>query len=167
MDRRSGEKFLGSADITHSFKDHSKRLSDAIEDFRKAIEVSSSDEEHVSKVKDLEKRLSTILNELSTLFGSLSPSISSTMSPMHTLGLPMIVRFKQWKDFKDQASGATAVSFLHKSEENAFQTDALKRGTVYTFSGQIPNVVELLTVWLSKELGVERERVLEGIIALR
>jgi hypothetical protein len=165
MDRRAGERFRDSANITHSFRDHSKGLTNAIEDFRKAIDVSSSDEEYVSKVKDLEKRLSTILDELSTLFSSVSPSRSS-MSPMQTHGLPMIVRFKQWEDFKAQASGAATVSFLYKSEEKTFQTDALKEGILYTFSGQIPNVAELFTVWLSRELSVEKQNVVEGIIAL-
>jgi len=78
----------------------------------------------------------------------------------------VIIKCKQWEDFKVQALNASTVSFLYRAEERAFQVDALKEGRVYTFSGQLPSDVALLRTWLSKELSVEEGRVLEGVLAI-
>jgi hypothetical protein len=79
---------------------------------------------------------------------------------------PVIIRCKQWEDFRTQSSGANTVSFLSKSEDKTFEVYALKDGTIFIFSGQIPNHVALLATWLSKQLNIEERRVLEGILAL-
>ncbi len=84
----------------------------------------------------------------------------------HVVGLPVIIRCKQWEDFRVQALRASTVSFLSKSEDKAFEVYALKGGNIYIFSGQIPNHVALLATWLSKQLSVEEKRVIEGILAL-
>lgn len=78
----------------------------------------------------------------------------------------VIIRCKQWEDFKAEALGATTVSFLYKSEEKAFQVDAIKDGNIYTFSGQIPNYPPLLAAWLSKQLSIEEKRVVEGTLTV-
>jgi hypothetical protein len=79
---------------------------------------------------------------------------------------PMIIRCKHWEDFKSQASNAESLSFLCREEEKAFQVDAVKGGRVYTYSGQLPTTVAMLKTWLSKEIGVEESRILEGVLAI-
>jgi hypothetical protein len=78
----------------------------------------------------------------------------------------VVIRCKQWEDFKAQASGATTVSFLYQSEEKAFQVEAIKDGNIYTFSGRIPNYPPLLAAWLSKQLIIEEKRVVEGTLTV-
>lgn len=79
---------------------------------------------------------------------------------------PVIIRHKNWEEFKSNAENASAVSFLLREEEGLFQADALKEGTIYTYSGNIPKMNVLLKLWLSRELKVEEEKVFEGVLSI-
>jgi hypothetical protein len=81
-------------------------------------------------------------------------------------GPPVIVRCKQWEDFKVLAKGAETVSFLFKEAEKSFQADALKQGRVLTYNGEFPRDSKLLKFWLARELGVLEESVFEGVLAI-
>jgi hypothetical protein len=78
----------------------------------------------------------------------------------------VIVRCKQWDDFKVLASGAETVSFLFKEAEKSFQADALKEGRVLTFNGDFPRDTKLLKFWLARELSVTEDKVFEGVLAI-
>ena len=85
---------------------------------------------------------------------------------MQIKGPPVIIRCRQWEDFRTLASGAETVSFLYKETDRSFQTDALKNGRVITYSGELPKDNELLRVWLSKELGIDAKKIFEGVLAI-
>lgn len=81
-------------------------------------------------------------------------------------GFPVIIRHKNWEEFKLNAQGASAISFILREEEGVFQVDALKEGTVYTYSGSVPKMNVLLKLWLSKKLEVDEEKVFEGVLSI-
>jgi hypothetical protein len=166
MNKSSRDKSTDYAGITHDLRERGKGLSDIISNLRKTVEVSGLDEEYVNKIKDIEKRFSAVQGEISALLGSLSPPTSSSAREECIHGPPVIIRCKQWEDFKTQASNATTVSFLYRPEERTFQVDALKGGCIYTYSNHLPSDTSLLTAWLAKELNVESRKVLEGVLAL-
>ena len=89
-----------------------------------------------------------------------------TQPAAYTRGPPVIVRCRQWEDFKLLAQGAETVSFLYKDSEKGFQADALKNGRVLTFNGVMPDGVKLLKVWLACELGTGEGRIFEGVLAI-
>ena len=80
------------------------------------------------------------------------------------LRFPVVVKCKQWEDFKALACGAETVSFLFKQEQKIFQADALKDGKVLTYAGEFPQDTKLLKLWLSNELNVIKEKIVEGVI---
>ena len=82
------------------------------------------------------------------------------------LGFPVVVKCKQWEDFKVLACGAETVSFLFKQEQKSFQADALKDGKVLTYTGEFPQDTKLLKLWLSNELNVVEEKIFEGVLTL-
>jgi hypothetical protein len=166
MTKSSRGKSADYSDIADSFRQHGDGISEALGSLRRTAEVSGSDEDYVRKVKDLEERFSAIRDEASILLSSMLPSAPAGTKDEQVLGPPVVIRCKQWEDFKVQAYGAITVSFLCKPEERAFQVDALKGGNVYTFSGQLPSDTALLANWLSRELSVAQRRVLEGVLAL-
>jgi hypothetical protein len=88
------------------------------------------------------------------------------VAPSFTRGPPVIVRCKQWDDFKLLASEADTISFLYKDAEKSFQADALKNGRVLTYNGALPENVRLLKAWLSRELGTAEGRIFEGVLAI-
>jgi hypothetical protein len=168
MDKPSrGNSNKGLDSIADGFREHERGLSDVIGQLRGIVESSCLDEERRQRVSDIEKNFSTVQGEISSLIVSLSHSESaSNVREQYSTGPPVIVKCKQWEDFKSQALNAGTVSFLYRAEERTFQADAIKERRVYTFSGQLPSDVSLLRTWLSRELGVEESRVLEGILAL-
>jgi len=93
------------------------------------------------------------------------PTVQPTQ-PTHIRGPPVIVRCKQWQDFKTLAQNAETVSFLYKETEKTFQADALKQNRVYTYNGETPKGGELLKTWLARELQITEENVFEGVLAI-
>jgi len=130
--------------------------------------------EMADKIEKVEERLSTLQNEITGLIGILStsprttPAIQATTAtqPPTPRGPPVIVRCKQWDDFKTLAKGADTVSFLFRETEKGFQADALKDGRVLTYSGELPKDSKLLKLWLAKELEMKEESIFEGILAI-
>jgi hypothetical protein len=149
---------------TATLREYTSNLNRVLQDLRRTMESSSMDEEHVQRIRDLEGQFSTINQGITELIHSLPSKPSNEKESEFTV--PVILRVKQWEDFKALASNANTVSFIYRPEEKTFQVDALKGGRVYTFSGQIPSDVNLLIAWLSQELRVEERRVLEGVLSL-
>jgi hypothetical protein len=164
MNKSSRNKYEEYASVVDGFRTHGKGFNDVIGGLRTVVEDAGMGSTEREKVGDLEERFSAIQSEVSDLINALPSSVVAREESLR--GPPVIVRCKQWDDFKMQALNASTVSFLYRAEEKAFQADALKEGRVYTYSGQMPSDVTFLKAWLSRELCVEESRVLEGILAI-
>jgi len=117
-----------------------------------------------NKIVRVEERLATLQSEVASLIKELS---SPKELPAYAArGPPVIVRCKQWEDFKVLAKGAETVSFLFKEAEKSFQADALKEGRVLTYNGDFPRDAKLLKFWLARELNVSEDKVFEGVLAI-
>ena len=149
--------------IVNVLKEHEKDLDRLINALGEVTKRFGETGELTEKIGKVEERLSSIQTEISGLIKSIS---SAGEPPAYRRGPPVIVRCKQWEDFKVLASGAETVSFLFKEEEKAFQADALKEGRVLTYSGEFPRDVRLLKMWLSRELNVAEEKIFEGVLAI-
>ncbi len=119
--------------------------------------------EVTGKVEKIEERLSGIQSELSNLIKFIS---SPAEMQVYARGPPVIVKCKQWEDFKTLAIGAETVSFLFREADKTFQADALKNGKVLTYNGEFPRDVNLLKIWLSRELDVAENKVFEGVLSV-
>jgi hypothetical protein len=125
-----------------------------------------TDEDRQS-LEDIRVKLSNIEGKLSRVLGSYSSGMETSKKIMeYARGPPLIIRCKHWEDFKAQATGSEAISFLYKPEDRTFQVDALKNGRIYTFSGPIPSDVALLKSWLARALNTDESKVLEGVLAM-
>jgi hypothetical protein len=140
-----------------------KKIESQIEKILKGEELSDEDRQ---KLEDIRVSLSNVEGKLSRV---LSPSVEQTPKKAvqeYTRGPPLIIRCKNWEDFRAQATGSEAISFLYKPEDKTFQVDALKNGRVYTFSGPVPSDVVLLKSWLARALNTDESKVLEGVLAM-
>lgn len=97
---------------------------------------------------------------------SVIPVPTLAEAPMTTHGLPVILRCKQWEDFQNLAAQAQTVSFITKETEHTFQADALKGNQIITYNGETPKIAPLLKIWLSKQLCLPEQKVLEGVLAI-
>jgi len=157
--------------IINVLKDHEKDLDRLIGELGKITSSVGETGGMSEKIDRVEGRLSTLQTEINNLVGYLStprkPNSQPTTLMRETLAGPaVIVRCKQWDDFKTLAKGSDTVSFLFKETEKGFQADALKDGRVLTFSGDLPKDGKLLKFWLARELEINEEKIFEGILSI-
>jgi hypothetical protein len=154
--------------IINVLKEHEKDLDRLINELGKTSEKFSDTGALSSKIGGIEERLSSLQTEISNLIGFISSPQREKVADNLVLshGTPLIVRCKQWEEFKVLASDAETVSFLFKETERAFQVDALKESKVLTYSGELPQDTKLLKIWLSKELHIGEEKIFEGALGV-
>ena len=160
--------------IINVLREHEKDLDRLIGELGTITSSMGKTGEMADKIEKVEDRLSTLQNEITGLIGILSTSPRTTPIPQPTAvnqhqalrGPPVIVRCKQWDDFKTLSKGADTVSFLFRETEKGFQADALKEGRVLTYSGDLPKDARLLKLWLARELEMKEESIFEGILAI-
>jgi hypothetical protein len=167
--------------IVNVLKEHEKDLDRLIGELGAITERIGDTGELSGKVEKVEKRLTTLQDEITNLITYLSASHEiSTAQPQllveqedeetwvkpRTRGPPVILRCKQWEDFQTLAVKAQTLSFMYRDDDKTFQVDALKDNQVITFNGELPKNPSLLKTWLSKQLEVPEKRILEGVLAI-
>jgi len=163
--RPSKNEALEAVDfIINVLREHEKDLDRLISELGKIASKFSQGGEVPNKITRVEERLAQLQLEVSSLIKELSSP--KEMAAYAHRGPPVIVRCKQWDDFKVLAKGAETVSFLFKEAEKSFQADALKEGRVLTYNGEFPRDSKLLKFWLARELNVAEDKVFEGVLAI-
>ena len=159
MERKpSKDEALEALDfIINVLKEHEKDLDRLISQLGIITESLGDTGEISGKVEKIEDRLASLQGEITNL-------IKYIGSPSYAHGPPVIVKCRQWQDFKNLAAGAETVSYLFKETEKSFQADALKKGRVLSYKGEFPQDTLLLKLWLSKELDVAEENIFEGVL---
>ncbi len=166
--------------IVNVLREHEKDLDRLIDELGGITEKMGDAGELNVKVEKIEDRLTTLQNEISNLITYLSAPHETATPPViqlqsrnvepirtkETRGPPVILRCKQWDDFQGLADQAETVSFLYREAEKTFQVDALKDNQIITYSGELPKAVQMLKTWLSRQLGVDEKRILEGVLAI-
>ena len=167
--------------IVNVLKEHEKDLDRLINELGTVTDALGETGELTSKVEKVEERINGLQNEITGLVNYLSSSPREAPVPapeqkaeqktavapapvMH--GPPVILRCKQWEDFQTLASQAQTLSFMYKDAEKTFQADALKGNQIITYSGELPKLTALLKMWLSKQLEVPEQKILEGVLAI-
>ena len=166
--------------IINVLKEHEKDLDRLINDLGTITEKMGDAGQLSGKIEKVEERLTTLQNEITNLITYLSTShetmaIPAQMAPEEKAqtpqvremrGPPVILRCKQWEDFKTLANQAQTLSFLYKEAEKTFQVDALKNNQIITYSGEPPKQTSLMKIWLSRQLDIPEKKILEGILAI-
>jgi len=150
--------------IINVLKEHEKDLDRLIGELGKIAGKFGQAGEVPNKITRVEERLEALQAEVAGLIKELSSPKEISAPAMR--GPPVIVRCKQWDDFKVLANEAETVSFLFKETEKSFQADALKEGRVLTYNGDFPRDAKLLKFWLARELNVAEDKVFEGVLAI-
>jgi hypothetical protein len=161
--------------IVNVLKEHEKDLDKLINELGNITGRLGDTGELSVKIEKVEERLASLQNEITNLITYVSvPHEAQTagqqvyeqrtgaVQPREVKGTPVTLRCKQWEDFKALAYQAQTVSFLYREKERTFQADALKDNQIVTYSGELPQKVSLLKIWLSKQLDIPEKMVLEG-----
>jgi len=176
----SNDEALEALDfIINVLKEHEKDLDRLISDLGTITEKLGDTGELSGKIEKVESRLATLQDEIANLITYLSTS-QAAEAPVplekrqkvqasqmgEVRGPPVILRCKQWEDFRTLAFQAQTLSFLYREAEKTFQADALKNNQIITYSGEPPKETSLLRIWLSRQLDVPENKILEGILAI-
>ena len=65
----------------------------------------------------------------------------------------LVVKCANWADFETYAKGVQQVVFAIRQSDGMFEADAVKGNQIIAYIGKVPEVSELLKVWLSTKLG--------------
>ncbi len=175
--------------IVNVLKEHEKDLDRLINELGTVTERIGETGELSNKVEKVEGKINGLQNEVANLINYLStspkeahvpapvktPEISASAAPSNIqspatssiqIGPPVILRCKQWEDFQNLAQQSQTMSFMFKEAEKAFQVDALKGNQIITYSGELPKLVSLLKMWLSKQLEIPENKILEGVLTI-
>ncbi len=169
--------------IINVLREHEKDLDRLINELGKITERLGEAGELSGKIESVEERLTNLQGEISNLISYLStsqptsheaqkvpaarmPTQKTQVAAAEVRGPPVILRCKHWEDFQTLARQAQTLSFLYKEAEKAFQVDALKNSQIITYSGELPKQTALLKSWLSKQLDIPEDRILEGVLAV-
>jgi hypothetical protein len=196
MSRRpqSKDEALEALDfIVNVLKEHEKELDKLINELGTVTEQIGVQGDLADKVEKVEEKITSVQDDISNLVQTLTnqtptqaaatlagkqpkttqPTITAVtpqpqILPQTTIttGPPVILRCKQWEDFQNLATGAHTTSFTVKEAEKTFQIDALKGNQIITYTGQLPNISVMIKAWLSKQLTVSEQKVLEGVLAI-
>ena len=150
--------------IINVLKEHEKDLDRLISQLGIITESLGETGELTGKIENIEDRITSLQGEITNMVKNVS---APKDSPSYTQRTPVIVKCKQWEDFKTMAAGAETVSYLFKEAEGSFQADALAKGRIVSYTGEFPQNSSLLKLWLSRELDVAEESVFEGVLHIR
>jgi hypothetical protein len=150
--------------IINVLKEHEKDLDRLIGQLGIITESLGETGEITGKIEKIEDRITTLQDEITSLIKSLAVPRESPVYTSSSRGTSVIVKCKQWEDFKTMAAGAETVSYLLKEAEGTFQADALAKGRIVSYTGEFPQNRSLLKLWLSRELDVAEEAVFEGVL---
>ena len=161
--------------IVNVLKEHEKDLDRLIGELGTVTEAIGDTGELSCKVDKVEKKMDGLQNEINRLVNYLSASPRRvpvlkaeeerevTQTDLFN-GPPVILRCKQWEDFKTLAFRAQTLSFTYKETDRTFRVDALKGNQIITYNG-VPKIPPLLKMWLAKQLEIPENKILEGVLA--
>jgi hypothetical protein len=81
--------------------------------------------------------------------------------------LPLTLHVSQWEDFQALSNQAQTISFKLKENEKIIEITAIKNNQIITYTGQTSNQATLIKTWVSKQLNIAEEQIIEGNIIPR
>jgi hypothetical protein len=150
--------------VSDALNEYEEYLGDLVARLQKItgkLEKVDDAEDWSKKIRKVEERLFAIERQISDFLGH----ISQERKLFYSYSKPLIVRFKNWEEFKNFSSNAELISFLKEEDKKSIQVTALKDGKVVAYCGQFPDYAKLLKTWISTELNTENRKVVEGVLA--
>jgi len=166
--------------IVNVLKEHERDLDKLISELATVTEQMGDTSELSGKVDNVEEKINGLQKEVTKLIGSISngvkeaptTTVTESTSPVvnasvATQGSPTVtVHCKQWEDFKVYTIGAQTITFSFKEEEKVFQADALRGNQIVSYTGSLPKFSTVLKSFLSKELRISEQCIVEGALVV-
>ena len=166
--------------IVNVLKEHERDLDKLIGELATVTEQIGETGELAGKVDKVEEKISNLQKEIAELSGVVSnspkqlpptqnqvqPPQNLTATPLIATSQSLILNCQNWEDFQKLATGTKAVSFNYKEDTKILEVYAFHGNQIVRFSGLLPKFSIILKSYLSNDLGVSEQRILEGSLAL-
>jgi hypothetical protein len=165
--------------IVNVLKEHERDLDKLINELATVTEQMGDTSELSGKVDKVEEKISGLQKEVSNLISCMSGGVNLVPAatavneaapvvnaPVAQGGPTVSVHCTQWEDFRSYALGAQTVTFSYKEDEKVFKADALRGNQIVSYSGPLPKFSSVLKLFLSKELRVSDQSIVEGVLAV-
>jgi dynactin complex subunit len=166
--------------IVNVLKEHEKDLDKLINELGTVTEQIGDTGELSGKVEKVEEKINNLQKEVTNLIGYMSSaqkevtqtapkelaSASTAPSLVFSGGPSILLKCQQWEDFLSLAAKAQTLSFSFKEDEKVFQVSAHKGNQLLIYSGPLPKLSTILKVYLSKQLDVPQQGILEGVLTV-
>jgi hypothetical protein len=173
----SKDKALEALDfIINVLKEHEESLDKSIDALATITEQMGDPSSLNGKVEKIEAEINSLQKEVANLIKHLPTTqketqpvlpkeqIYSLVQPESSMVPSLFLGCKQWEDFQILASHAQTLSFDYNEAEKVFHANALKGSQIITYKGSLPNFSIILKVWLSAQLAVTNQNILEGFL---
>ena len=180
----SKDKSLETLDfIINVLKEHENNLDKTINELSTVVEqTEGAMAELKSKVEESEEKINNLQNDVTNLISYFShspmknlaaeakqqepqiqaaPLASSTVIQVFST---LILRCNKWTDFQDLAMHAQKLSFSYTDDEKGFQVNATNGNQMIMYAGALPNLSIILKKWLSGQLDIKEQDILEGFL---
>ena len=166
--------------IANVLKEHGKELEKLTNEIRQAAKRRGEKGEACSTLERVEEKINKLQYDVRQLTASTSTAptpAAVTTEPNNNerpkgtsadaqqiRGSKIVVKCNAWEDFQTISAEAESVWFTFMETDKVFEADALKTGQIIAYVGKLPNITPLLKAWLSSQIKVPPERVIEGTI---
>jgi uncharacterized coiled-coil protein SlyX len=155
------DKALEALDFVISvLREHEKDLDKLVCQLDNITERFGENNDLSIKFERLEKSLQSLQDNLTNLTNCLSNSQNAPVNSLRPSSIK--VNCLEWRDFRALATNAETVSVIMGDSKKSFQVCALKNSKILSYKGEIPENTLLLKLWLSNELSVSEQDVIEG-----
>jgi hypothetical protein len=164
--------------IVNVLKEHERDLDKLINELATVTEQMGDTSEISGKVDKVEEKINGLQKEVTNLLSCFSGDVKVVPSaavkeeaptvnaPVGQGGPTVTVNCSQWEDFRSYAAGAQTVTFSYQEAEKTFQAEALRGNQIVSYKGQLPRFSSILKLFLSKELRVSDQSIVEGNLAV-
>jgi seryl-tRNA synthetase len=176
----SRDKALEALDfIINVLKEHEQTLDESIGELATVTESIGKIDEINGKIQGVEDKVSNLQKEIAKLSGVISNApketvcgeVKKTESKIASseaqlavnAGSPMVLTCKQWSDF--QAFAARAQTLTFSLEEKMVNVSALDGNQLFVYKGPIPELSSMLAAYLSQQLEVPKQSIIEGSLS--
>ena len=140
-----------------------KTLSRLIDTFDNKSEANKN--KIIVEIMALQKDVKTLqaqLNESENKTNLMSQTLTQT-----SINQKMeILQFKNWVEFQIFAGNPQFSAYTYRDTDNLFEINAVKNKQLLVYIGETPKINIMLRSWLSNQLMVSQERIMEGTIEL-
>jgi hypothetical protein len=178
----SRDKALEALDfIINVLKEHEQTLDESIGELATVTEQVGKIDEINGKIEGLEDKIGSLQKDITKLSVVLSNAPKETVSGevkkmepetaptgaqiAMSGGSSMTLECRQWSDFQAFATHAATLTFSVKEEEKMFEVSAIDGNQMFVYKGPLPEISSLLVAYLSQQLEVPKQSIIEGSLS--